>query len=56
MAGSPMMMAIRLTQDKFGLAKSLLIGWAVLLLIAIPVYIFKTKRRSDERAFCRSAS
>ena len=37
-AGSPMMMAIRLSQYQLGLGAALFVGWAVLLLIAVPVY------------------
>ena len=43
-AAIPMMIAIRLTQERFGLGTALVFGWVVLLIIAVPFYMVTWKK------------
>ena len=45
LAGSPMMMTMYLTQERFGMGAALAAGWVVLLLIAIPAYTVMFNRK-----------
>ena len=47
-ASMPMMIAIRLTQARFGLETALVFGWAALLIIAVPFYMITWKKTAGE--------
>ena len=47
-AAIPMMIAIRLTQERFGLETALVFGWAALLIVAVPFYIITWNKKAIE--------